>query len=199
MEFLGRLENRLRAQRGPVVVAGERSLEFAGHVRLLLSCNLDRHPDFVTMTPMQNPIPKILAVIVLLAVVVGCATELKNKENMAIAAGFQVITPVKPDQVALLPTLPKDKVTRITHQGKTYYVLPDLKNNQAYVGGPSEYQAYQQLRIANQISNQNLEAAQMNQMASQNWGDWGGWGGYGGAGWGEMGMVGYGRVGGPRR
>ncbi|MEI6070258.1 MAG: hypothetical protein WCS31_00580 [Verrucomicrobiae bacterium] len=142
---------------------------------------------------------RFLSALVLLAVAAGCAAELKSKENMAVAAGFQVITPVKPDQVALLPTLPKDKVTRITYHEKTYYVLPDVKKNQAYVGGAKEYQSYKQLRLAKQISNQNLEAAQMNQMASENWGGWGGWGGYGGLGWGGMGMVGYDRVGAVRR
>jgi hypothetical protein len=58
-----------------------------------------------------------------------------------------------------------------------------VANNQAYVGGAEQYQAYQQLRLANKLSNQNLEAAQMNQMATMNWGAWGGWGGYGGWGW----------------
>jgi hypothetical protein len=141
---------------------------------------------------------KILGSLALLAAIVGCAGELKNKENLAIAAGFQVITPVKPDQVALLPTLPKDKVTQVPYHGKTFYVLPDLKKNQAYVGGPAEYQAYRKLRAEQKISNENLEAAQMNQMASQNWGGWGGWGGYGGVGWNTMGM-GYGSIGGFRR
>lgn len=145
------------------------------------------------------PSLKFFAAVAVLALAVGCASELKNKENMAVAAGFKVITPVKPDQVALLPTLPKDKVTRITYQGKIYYVLPDVKNNQAYVGGAKEYQAYKQMRVNQQISNENLEAAQMNQMASQNWSDWGGWGGYGGVPWGGMGVVDYGRVGGYRR
>jgi hypothetical protein len=142
-----------------------------------------------------HPAFQLLAALAILAVAVGCTT-LKEKENMAVAAGFKVITPVKPDQVALLPTLPKDKVTHITYQGRTYYVLPDVKNNQAYVGGPKEYQAYQQLRLAQQQSNDNLEAAQMNEMASQNWGGWGGWGGYG---WGPMGLGGFNRVGGYRR
>ena len=145
-----------------------------------------------------QPAFKLFAALALLAVAVGCTT-LKDKENLAVAAGFKVITPVKPDQVALLPTLPKDKVTHITYQGKTYYVLPDVKNNQAYVGGPKEYQAYQQLRLAQQMSNDNLEAAQLNETASQNWDGWGGWGGYGPVGWGAMGVGRYDRIGGYRR
>jgi hypothetical protein len=118
---------------------------------------------------------KYLTAIALAVLAAGCASDIQSKQNMAVAAGFKVITPVKPDQQAILPTLPAGKVTQITYQGKTYYVLPDVKNNQAYVGGPAEYQAYQQLRLAKQLSNENLQAAQMNQMASTNWGAWGGW------------------------
>jgi hypothetical protein len=31
--------------------------------------------------------------------------------------------------------------------GKTYYVFPDAALNQAYIGGPKQYQAYRQLRL----------------------------------------------------
>ncbi|TSA29261.1 MAG: hypothetical protein D4R65_15435 [Verrucomicrobiaceae bacterium] len=148
---------------------------------------------------MRNPSLKIIVVTAILALASGCAYELKEKESAAVAAGFKVITPVKADQVALLTSLPKDKVSQTTYEGKTYFVLPDVKNNRAYVGGPIEYQAYKQLRIKQKISNENMEAAQMNQMAAQDWGAWGGWGGYGGIPWGGMGIVDYGRVGGGRR
>jgi hypothetical protein len=132
-----------------------------------------------TMKPIRISF-KYLTALALLALAVSCATDLQNKENLAVAAGFKVITPGKPDQQALLAKLPADKVTRVNYRGKTYYVLPDVKNNQAYVGGPKQYRAYQQLRLAKQLSNENLEAAQMNEMS--NWGAWGGWGGgwYGG-------------------
>ena len=126
---------------------------------------------------------KFLTVIALLAVAVGCASEGENKQNLAIAAGFKIITPKSAEHQALLAQLPPDKVTPVNYKGKTYYVLPDAKNNQAYVGGAEQYQAYQQLRLAQHLSNQNLEAAQMNQMATMNWGGWGGWYGYGGWGW----------------
>jgi hypothetical protein len=119
-----------------------------------------------------------LVVIALLALAAGCASNLHEEENLAVAAGFKTITPTNANQATLLTTLPPDKVTRITHQGKTYYVLPDAKNKQAFVGGPKQYQSYQQLRLAKQISNENLEAAEMNQ-AAMDWGAWGGWGGYG--------------------
>ena len=117
-----------------------------------------------------------MAAIAILAMVAGCAGDMQEKENLAVAAGFKAITPTKADQVKILQTLPADKITRTDYQGKTYYVLPDVKNNQAFVGGPKQYQAYQQLRLARQMSNENLEAAEMNQQASMNWGAWGGWG-----------------------
>jgi len=126
---------------------------------------------------------KHLAAVALAVLAVGCAADLKEKENLAVAAGFKVITPTTQRQKELLPTLPKDKITQINHEGKVYYVLPDLKNNQAYVGGPKQYQAYQQLRLQKQLSDQALETAQMNQMATMNWGMWGGWGGWGRYGW----------------
>jgi hypothetical protein len=119
---------------------------------------------------------KYLAILAFAALAFGCAADLKNKENLAAAAGFKPITPNGADQQAILAKLPADKVTRITYKGKMYYVLPDAKNNQAYVGGQTEYQAYRQLRQQQQISNDNLMAASMNQDASMNWGAWGGWG-----------------------
>ena len=133
---------------------------------------------------MKHILIKGLAAIALLTFAVGCANSLQNKENLAVAAGFKTITPTKPNQIARLKTMPAGKITRITHKGKTYYVLPDLANNVAYVGGPNQYQQYQQLRLARKISNQNLEAAALNQAAAaDDWGAWGSWGDWPQMGW----------------
>jgi hypothetical protein len=119
----------------------------------------------------------LIGAIALLALAVGCtSTQTQNKENLLIAAGFKVIMPKTAAQQQKLQALPADKVTLVQKAGKTYYVFPDAANNQAYVGGPTQYQAYKQLRLANKLSNENLEAAEMNQDASMNWGTWGGWG-----------------------
>ena len=94
---------------------------------------------------------------------------------------------IRAGEESILKSLPAGQVTPINYKGHRLYVLPDAPNNVAYVGRAEEYQAYQQLRLAQHLSNQNLEAAQMNQMASMNtWDRWGGWGGYGmgGGGWG---------------
>lgn len=118
----------------------------------------------------------ILAIAAVLALV-GCATT-SETENLAVAAGFKLITPKNANQQTILASLPPGKITPTQYEGKTYYVLPDKPNNQAYVGGPKQYQSYQQLRLARQISNDNLMAAQLNADAAA-WNTWGGWGVWG--------------------
>ena len=135
---------------------------------------------------------KMISVTALLALSVGCATttSTQNRESMLVAAGFKTVTPKTTAHQQKLQKLPPGKVTMIQKKGKTYYIFPDPAQNRAYVGGPNEYQAYQQLRAANNIANENLETAQMYQDAEMQWGAWGGWG----MGWGPMGMgVGVGR------
>jgi len=127
----------------------------------------------VTMKRIWNLL-NYCAFIALSLCAVSC-TNLKNQENLAVAAGFKIINPTTPDQQALLAKLPKDQVTRINYNGKTYFVLPDVKNNVAYVGRDSEYRAYQNLRLQQELTNDNLEAASLNEEASMNWGAWGGW------------------------
>jgi len=105
--------------------------------------------------------------------------ETQNKEKFLIAAGFKVIVPRTAAQQQTLKALPSDRVT-VQKDGKTYYVFPDAANNQAYVGGPTQYQAYRQIRTAIQFRNESLEAAGLGQ--ESDWGTWDGWGGPGWAG-----------------
>ena len=131
--------------------------------------------------------------IVCTALLIGCATTqttTQNRESMLVASGFKTVTPKTPAQQQKLQKLPPGKVAMINKKGKTYYIFPDPAQNRAYVGGPNEYQAYQQLRATNKLANENLETAEMYQDAEMDWGAWGGWG----AGWGPMGMgIGVGR------
>jgi hypothetical protein len=137
---------------------------------------------------------KFLAALALAVLVAGCASNnLLDKENVAVAAGFKVITPKKSNHQALLQKLPPDKVTHIMYGGRVYYVLPDLANHRAYVGGPRQYEVYQQLRRKQEKNSDNagsyesspseIEVVEVNSM---NWGEWGGWdavGGPDGLGW----------------
>ena len=119
---------------------------------------------------------KGLAAIALVALAVGCSSSNPpQKENLALAAGFKVITPNSPNQQAILAKLAADKVTRVQVKGKTYWVLPDAKNNQAYVGTADEYASYRNLRLQNKLSNENLEAAEAPKFDVVSWGGWGQW------------------------
>src|SRR5206468_613300 len=89
--------------------------------------------------------------------------------------GCKTITPKTAAQKQKLQNLPPGKIAMIKKAGKTYYVYPDAPNNQAYVGGPAEYQAYQQQRAANKLAEENLETAEIYQDEAMNWGAWGGW------------------------
>src|SRR5437763_12931992 len=119
-----------------------------------------------------------ISVIALLALTVGCSTtsSTQNKESLLVASCFKVITPKTPAQQQKLQQLQPGHVAMINRQGRTYYIFPDAAHNQAYVGGPHEYQAHQQLRAANNIAQENLETAEMYQDAAMQWGAWGGWG-----------------------
>jgi hypothetical protein len=120
---------------------------------------------------------KMLSAITLLALAVSCAST-QSKENMLVAAGFKVIVPKTAAQQQKLKALPPDKVTMVQKSGKTHYVFPDVANNQAYVGGPKQYEAYRQLRLQKKLADEKVEAAEMNLEAStmDGWGGWGAWG-----------------------
>jgi len=131
---------------------------------------------------------KLISAIALLALTVGCAstsqTSTQSRESMLVASGFKVITPKTAAQQQKLQNLAPGKIAMFKRSGKTYYVFPDAAHNQAYVGGPKEYQAYQQLRAANNAAQQNVETVVVVQNGYMNYPGWGGWG----AGWGPMGM-----------
>ena len=132
------------------------------------------------MKPIQYAF-RLVTVLALAVLAVGCASNnLLDKENAAVGAGFKVITPRTAKQEALLHKLTPDKVTQITYGGKIYYVLPDVANNQAYVGGPKQYLAYKQFRQTQEKNADNYVApsdpVQVVEVNSMNWGEWGGWG-----------------------
>jgi hypothetical protein len=135
---------------------------------------------------MKQIIPfNMVGVIALLALTVGCATttSTENKESMLVASGFKVVTPKTAEQSARLKKLTPGTLAQVTKGGKTYYIFPDAAHNQAYVGGPKQYQAYQQYRLEHKLAQQQLETAEMYQDSMMGWGGWGGWGIGWGPGW----------------
>ena len=111
------------------------------------------------------------------AFLVSCSstqTRTQNIESTLVASGFKTMTPKTAAQQQKLQNLPPGKVTMIQKKGKTYYIFPDPANNRAYVGGPRQYQAYQQLRAENKLTREDLETAEMYQDSEMQWSLWGG-------------------------
>jgi hypothetical protein len=135
---------------------------------------------------------------VLLALMAGCATtttSMQDKRSMLVAAGFKTITPKTTAHQQKLQQLQTGQVAMIQRKGRTFYIVADPPQNVVYVGGPTQYQAYQQQRAQRQLAQENLQTAEMYQDAAMEWGTWGGWG----VGWGRGYGAGVGRVGGVGR
>ena len=133
----------------------------------------------------------------LLAFMAGCATapiaSTQDKANMLVAAGFKTISPKTAEQQQRLQQLQTGQVAQIQKNGRTYYIVADPTQNVVYVGGPTEYQNYQQMRAQNQLAQDNYQTAAIYQDTAMDWGRWNGWG----VGWGRMGYgLGVGRIGG---
>src|SRR5947209_17721677 len=115
---------------------------------------------------------KMISVTALLVLAVGCATTqtgTENRESMLVVSGFKAVTPKTAAQQQKLQKLPPGKVTMINKAGKTYYIFPDPSRNLAYVGGPKQYQEYQQLRMEKKFAKEDLETAQMYQDSEMEW------------------------------
>ena len=96
----------------------------------------------------------------LLLVVAGCASNqpaqtAKSEADMLIASGFQSRTPTQPQQDKLR-SLTAGQISQIqTAGGLTLYVYPDWPNSRVLIGGPVQYQAYQQYRQSHNLPAEN--------------------------------------------
>ena len=101
----------------------------------------------------------------------GCAgMGSSNTESLLSAAGFRVKTPQTPKQQQIYAAVPPYQVQRATVPGKgVFYVYKDEKAGVAYVGREPEYQRYQQLAIQQQIAQNQIAAAEMEQQAALDW------------------------------
>ena len=127
----------------------------------------------------MNRILSLGVVFTLLALIglSGCASmEAGNTEQLLSAAGFQSRTPTTPKQIEIFNSLPPYKVERRMVNGKVLYTYANPKRNLVFIGGEAEYQRFTKLGIQQQISMNNLAAAQINQVNTMNMAAWGPWG-----------------------
>ncbi len=121
---------------------------------------------------MKHSLHYILILFALVALVTGCSTT-GSTENLLSAAGFKIIPATTAQQQAHLKTLKPDKVTRVERNGTNYFVFPDTKRQELYVGHDAQFQEYQKLRLQKQMAEQQVEAAEINQENLYGWGAWG--------------------------
>jgi hypothetical protein len=108
----------------------------------------------------------------------GCAAiqreEAQKTESILSASGFQMKPADTPDRIAHLQSLTPLKVVPHTKDGRLLYVYADPKSCKCvFVGDEQAYQRYQALAIKEQLAQEQMMAAQMNQDAAMNWGLWG--------------------------
>ena len=93
----------------------------------------------------------------LLLLAAGCASNkpaAQSVPDMLIASGFQVRTPDSAQQ-RKLQALTAGQISQIQTARLTLYVYPDWPGNRVLLGGPVQYQAYQQLRASRNLPAEN--------------------------------------------
>jgi hypothetical protein len=126
---------------------------------------------------MNFPVSRFITVIASAVLFTSCATSgnFQSKEDIAIAADFNAVKATTPSQKKALEKLPSDKFTSLSHNGKTLYVLPDKADGQAYVGGPKQWESYQQLRQAQSVANEVNQGPSSYEREEAVRGDWHSW------------------------
>jgi len=66
-------------------------------------------------------------------------------ESQLLELGFKVLAATTKAQQDWVRSLPPGQIRPMQRTGKKFFVYPDASRNQIYVGGPKEYEAYQQL------------------------------------------------------
>jgi hypothetical protein len=92
----------------------------------------------------------------LLLLAAGCASNqpAQSEPDMLIASGFQVRYPTSTQQDKL-QSLTAGQISLIQAYGLNLYVYPDWPNRRVLVGGPTQYQAYQQYRQSRNLPAEN--------------------------------------------
>jgi hypothetical protein len=112
------------------------------------------------------------------ALLAGCTAiekqDARKTESVLAAAGFQMKPADTPDRVAHLQLLRPFKMVPHDRNSTLFYVYADPKACKCiWVGDQAAYQRYQQLAIQQQLAQEQLMTAQMNEDAAMNWGLWG--------------------------
>jgi hypothetical protein len=92
----------------------------------------------------------------LLLLAAGCASNQQaySETDMLTASGFKAVTPNSTQQ-AKLQSLTAGQISEIQTRKLTLYVYPDWPGGRVLIGGPAQYQAYQQYRQSRHLPAEN--------------------------------------------
>ena len=115
-------------------------------------------PKNPKMTHLHTRCSFIGGAFALLLLAAGCAsnqtTGAHSEPDMLLASGFVAHTPTSTQQ-AKLQALTAGQISQIQTRRLTLYVYPDWPNRRVLVGGPVQYQAYQQHRLSEHLPAEN--------------------------------------------
>jgi hypothetical protein len=100
--------------------------------------------------------------------------EADHTESTLAAAGFQMKPADTPKREAGLARFPVRKIVSRVRDGQVtyFYADPDFCKC-LYFGNQEQYARYKQLAIQQQIAQEQVESAEMNEDAAMDWGMWG--------------------------
>ena len=75
-------------------------------------------------------------------------------ESELLSLGFKVLVATTPAQQDWVKRMAPGQIRAMQRTGKKYFIYPDAPRNQIYVGGPKEYEAYQQLHPDSKLAGQ---------------------------------------------
>ena len=109
----------------------------------------------------------------LLLLAVGCASneQAQSEPDMLIASGFKTVTPNSTQQTKL-QSLTAGQISQIQTPKLTLYVYPDWSNQRVLIGGPVQYQAYQQYRLSRHLPAENPPPVYHGPASSFDWAKW---------------------------
>ena len=101
---------------------------------------------------MKHLLTRFSLTIPLLALAMGCAANTQETENLLSTAGFTNIIANTPQLERQFKALKPNKVTRVKQNGENRYLYADPTHYKMYIGDQSQYETYQKLRRANNLS-----------------------------------------------
>jgi hypothetical protein len=110
----------------------------------------------------------------------GCAAidrhEAEQTEQLLAAAGFEMRPADTPTKLADLGRLQQHKLVRHERDGEATYVYADAADCKClYSGDERNYDQFEKLRVQEDVAQQEMMAAEMNQESAMNWELWGPW------------------------